>query len=183
MIAWKIGLALSLAFTLTGPVSAADPSFDRVLSGDYREMLLKAKHAYGGKHYDEAFHAFQRTACGGDKESQSALGRMYLLGQGVTRDDLTGYAWLKVAAEVRQRGYRTIVEKMEQSMTPEQKRLAEPEATRLVELYGLRSTKMSCNLSATQGGHILDSVVCTPQDDGPNLLLKRCVAETPSTGH
>jgi len=36
---------------------------------------------------------------------------------------------------------------------------------------------MSCNLTATQGGHILDSVVCAPREDGPNLLLKRCVAE------
>lgn len=181
----NIGLALSLALGLAGQASAAafDESFERVLPADFRSMLLKAKHAYEGKKYDEAFVAFQRTACGGDKESQSALGRMYLLGQGVARDDLTGYAWLKVAAEVRMRGYQGIVEKIEKSMTPEQKRIAEAEAAKLVDNYGLRASKMSCNLTATQGGHILDSVTCTPQDDGPNLMLKRCMDALPAVGH
>jgi TPR repeat protein len=179
----KIRLAVLLALAFASPArvsaAAADPSFDRLLPGDYREMLLRGKRAYEGKRFDEAFQAFQRTACGGDKESQSMLGRMYLLGQGVGRDDLTGYAWLKVAAEVRQRGYQAIVDKIENAMKPEQRRLADPEAARLVDLYGLRATKMSCNLHATQGGHILDSVMCTPKDDGPNLLLKRCTVGTP----
>lgn len=158
---------------------AASEDFERVLPGDYRDMLLNARNAYDGKRYDEAFHAFQRTACGGDKQSQSALGRMYLLGQGVARDDLTGYAWLKVAAEVRFRGYQAIVQKIEQAMTPAQHRIADPEAARLVGLYGLRATNMSCNLSASQGGHIQDNIVCTPRPDGTQLLLRRCVADKP----
>lgn len=179
--------ALALLVALAGASAAhADPfdaSFERVLPGDYRELRLDAKNAYAGKRYDEAFHAFQRTACAGDKESQSAIGRMYLLGQGVARDDITGYAWLKVAAEVRQRGYQGIVDKIEHAMTPAQRQLADPEARRLIDLYGLRATKMSCNLSATQGGHILDAVTCTPQDDGPNLMLKRCAAPVAASGH
>ena len=157
--------------------SAASEDFERVLPSDYRDMLLKAKNGYDGKRYDEALHAFQRTACAGDKESQSALGRMYVLGQGVARDDLTGYAWLKVAAEVRFPGYQAIVRKIEQAMTPEQRQIADPEAAKLVGLYGLRATNMSCNMAASQGGHILDSMVCTPRRDGAQLLLRRCVAD------
>lgn len=174
-----VRLIVLLAVVASGATLAASiaDGFDRVLPGDWRSMLLKAKRAYEGKRYDEAFAAFQRTACAGDKESQSALGRMYLLGQGTARDDLTGYAWLKVAAEVNQRGYHAIVEKMEDAMRPEQRRIADAEARRLIDNYGLRATNMSCNLAATQGGHILDSVVCAPREDGPNLLLKRCVAE------
>lgn len=181
----KIGLALALGLSLVGPVCAGNlyENFDRVLPSDFRAMLLKAKHAYETKHYDEAFTVFQRTACAGDKESQSALGRMYLMGQGVARDDLTGYAWLKVAAEVRMRGYQGIVDKMEKAMTPEQKRLADAEAAKLIENYSLRATRMSCNLTASQGGHIMDGVTCVAQDDGPNLLLKRCVDALPSVGH
>lgn len=175
-IACFAALPLLVAAAAATAASIAE-GFDRVLPGDYRSMLLKAKHAYENKRYDEAFTAFQRTACAGDKESQSALGRMYLLGQGTPRDDLTGYAWLKVAAEVNQRGYHAIVEKIEQAMRPEQRRIADAEARRMIDNYGLRATQMSCNLAATQGGHILDSVVCAPREDGPNLLLKRCVAE------
>jgi TPR repeat protein len=185
MIIRKIGLALALGLSLAGSASAGAiyENFDRVLPADFRAMLLKAKHAYEAKRYDEAFATFQRSACAGDKESQSALGRMYLLGQGVARDDLTGYAWLKVAAEMRMRGYQTIVDKIEHSMTAEQKRIAEPEAAKLIENYGLRASKMSCNLTASQGGHIMDGVTCAPQEDGPNLLLKRCVDALPSVGH
>lgn len=174
-----VRLAVSLALVASGAALAASiaEGFDRVLPGDYRSLLLKGKHAYEGRRYDEAFAAFQRTACAGDKESQSALGRMYLLGQGTARDDLTGYAWLKVAAEVNQRGYHAIVDKIEAAMRPEQRRIADVESRRLIDNYGLRATNMSCNLTATQGGHILDSVVCAPREDGPNLLLKRCVAE------
>lgn len=166
-----------VVFAIAITASVASENFERVLPGDYRDMLFKARNAYDGKRYDEAFQTFQRTACGGDKESQSALGRMYLLGQGVTRDDLTGYAWLKIAAEVRFRGYQTIVRKIEQAMTPEQHRIADPEAAKLVGLYGLLATNMSCNMTASQGGHILDSMVCTPRREGAQLLLRRCVAD------
>ncbi|MEO7324448.1 MAG: hypothetical protein ABIW82_06440 [Dokdonella sp.] len=185
MIFRKFGLALALGLSLAGTASAGNlyENFDRVLPAEFRAMLLKAKHAYETKQYDEAFTAFQRTACAGDKESQSALGRMYLMGQGVARDDLTGYAWLKVAAEVRMRGYQGIIDKMDKAMTPEQKRLADAEAAKVIENYSLRATRMSCNLTASQGGHIMDGVTCAPQDDGPNLLLKRCVDALPSVGH
>ena len=174
-----LGAALFMRVTTA---LAASADFERVFPSDYRDMLFRAKNAYDGKRYDEAFHLFQKTACAGDKESQSAVGRMYLLGQGVTRDDFAGYAWLKVAAEVRFRGYQMIVQKLEQAMTPQQRAIADPEAAKLIDLYGLRATNMSCDAAASRRGHVIDSVICTPQRDGPQLLLRQCVAATPLAG-
>jgi hypothetical protein len=174
------GLACMSA-TAAGPLAG---DFERMLPADYRALLLKARNAYDGKRYDEAFRGFQRAACAGDKESQSAVGRMYLLGQGVARDDLVGYAWLKVAAEIRSLGYQSIVKKLDAAMTPEQHRIADPEAEKLIGLYGMRATNMSCNTTASRGGHVIDSIACTPQYDGGSLLLKQCVspAKAPAPG-
>src|SRR5664279_3382894 len=73
--------------------------FERVPEDVYQQMLHDGGMAYEHKDYPQAFKLTQRTACAGDKTSQEMLGRMYVLGQGVARDDLTGYAWLKLAAE------------------------------------------------------------------------------------
>lgn len=172
-----LGVALGAATMIA---SAAGEDFERVLHGQYTTMLRDAKKAYEGKRYEQAFTAFQRTACAGDKESQSAIGRMYLLGQGVSRNDLTGYAWLKVAAETRMRGYQQIVDKLEQAMTPAQREIANKQAATLIDQYGLRATNMSCNLSSSRGGLIQDAVVCTPRSEGLQVLLKRCVAPAPA---
>ena len=169
---------------ITSTVCAADAGadFDKVTPTDYADMLLNAGKAYDAKHYDEAFKAFKRTACAGDKQSQSAVGRMYLLGQGVTRNDITGYAWLKVAAEVRFPGYQTITKQLEQAMTPEQRKIADPQAEKLISQYGMRATNMSCHTAASRHGHIIDSIVCTPDRDGARFLLKQCAAAAPAAG-
>ena len=69
---------------------------------------------------------------------------MYLLGQGVARDDLTGYAWLKVAAEKIFPGYQTIVRELEQAMKPEQRKLADAGAAAKIREYGLAASGVSC---------------------------------------
>lgn len=160
--------------------SAADADFERMLRGEYASMLFNAKKAYEGKRYEEAFKTLQRTACAGDKESQSAIGRMYLLGQGVARNDLTGYAWLKVAAETKMRGYQSIVDTLRQAMTPAQRQVADEQAATLIDQYGLRTTNMSCSLGSSRGGLIKDTVTCVPRSEGAQVLLKRCVATAPA---
>ncbi|MEP7043114.1 MAG: hypothetical protein ABI843_08620 [Dokdonella sp.] len=152
--------------------------FDHVFASQYTEMLRNAKLAYEHARYDEAFGLFQRAACAGDKESQSAIGRMYLLGQGVPRDDLVGYAWLKVAAEIIFPGYQKIVHQLDDAMRPEQRSIADAEARRHIEQYGLAATNMSCGTAASRRGHIVDQIVCTPEHDGGQLLLKRCSGES-----
>jgi len=100
-----------------------------------------------------------------------------LLGQGVERNDLTGYAWLKVAAEVIFPGYQKIVKSLEGAMTPEQRKQADAGAARKIDLYGLAATNMSCGTHASRGGHIVDEILCTPRIEGQQLLLRRCAEE------
>ena len=157
--------------------SADDPGFDRVFPSVYVDLLYDSKTAYEAKRYDEAFPLMQKAACAGDKESQWMLGHMYLLGQGVERNDLTGYAWLKVAAEVIFPGYQKIVKSLEGAMTPEQRKQADAGAARKIDLYGLAATNMSCGTHASRGGHIVDEILCTPRIEGQQLLLRRCAEE------
>jgi len=175
----KILLVAVLSMSGIGAALAADTNeFERVLPVQYSHMLRDAKFAYDEKRYDDAFRLFQRTACAGDKESQSALGRMYLLGQGVVRDDITGYAWLKVAAEMIFPGYQKIVHQLEEAMTSEQRALADARARQMIDLYGRAATNMSCSQNASRGGYVIDSIVCTPRREGNTMLLKQC-ANTP----
>ncbi|HEY0229604.1 MAG TPA: hypothetical protein VGC55_00010 [Dokdonella sp.] len=162
-----------------GWARTSSESFERVFPQEYTQMLRNAKIAYEHERYDEAFRLFQRTACAGDKESQSALGRMYLLGQGVTRDDLVGYAWLKVAAEILFPGYQKIVHQLEDAMTPQQRSIADVEANQRIALYGIAATNMSCGKTASRRGHIVDQIECTPERDGARFLLRRC-ADAPA---
>lgn len=167
--------ALIALWTVDGWARAGSESFERVFPVEYSQMLRNAKIAYEHERYDEAFQLFQRTACAGDKESQSALGRMYLLGQGTTRDDLVGYAWLKVAAEVLFPGYQKIVHQLEDAMTPQQRSIADVEASQRIAQYGLAATNMSCAKAASRRGHIVDQIECIPERDGGQFRLKRCI--------
>jgi hypothetical protein len=151
--------------------------FDRVEPSAYADMLRDAATAYGAGRYDKSFTLFQRVACAGDKQSQSALGRMYMLGQGVKRDDLTGYAWLKLSAEVIYPKYQSVVRTLEEAMTPEQRQIADSKVAKLSDRYSISASRMSCSLSASKGGHIIDQIICTPQREGNRLLLRQCDAE------
>jgi len=172
-------MALLAAIACLPPVAVATEgnAFERVFPNEYRDILRRASLAYDAHRYDEAFGLYQRGACAGDKQSQSVLGRMYLLGQGVERNDLTGYAWLKVAAEVIFPGYQKIVKSLEGAMTPEQRKQADAGAARKIDLYGLAATNMSCGTHASRGGHIVDEILCTPRIEGQQLLLRRCAEE------
>jgi hypothetical protein len=157
--------------------TAAAPRFESVFPSVYADLLYNSKTAYEAKRYDEAFPLMQKAACAGDKESQWMLGHMYLLGQGVARDDFTGYAWIKVAAEFNQHEYRSTVETIEKAIGPKQLPAVQAEARKFVDDYGLRATNMSCNRAASQHGHIMDRIICTPKDDGQFDMLRRCAAD------
>lgn len=176
-MAIRKGLLLAAGICMLSQAFAGESGtelFERVEPSAYRDMLTDAASAYGAGSYDDSFARFRRTACAGDKQSQSALGRMYLLGQGVQRDDLTGYAWLNLAAEVIYPKYQSVVRALEEAMTPEQRKIADGRVAVLKERYSLSATGMSCSLSASKGGHIIDQIVCTPRNEGKRLLLRRC---------
>lgn len=164
--------------------AASDREFDRVFSTDYRDMLLNAAKAYDRGDYDHAFKLIRRDACAGDKSSQAALGKMYLLGQGVERNDLIGYAWLETAGEYQFMRTRGIARKLHQAMTPKQRAVADAKADELLRLYGMRASGMSCAARASQGGHINDMVYCQPRSagsiaDSSHIELRRCAHSAP----
>jgi len=174
--------ALLLAFLLplvSIAANAADDSFDRVLPGAYQDVLQGASSAYDKKDFARAFELNQRGACAGDKTSQAILGRMYILGQGVPRDDVTGYAWVRLAADFSFADFTSLARKLEAAMTPEQKKAGEAKADVLRKNYGPAATNMSCHGVSRRGVYLIDSVVCTPESEGGRLLLRRC-AEAPA---
>jgi TPR repeat protein len=175
-----IAAVFTAAAALTAAAGSADGGgFERGFESVYTDLLFNSKTAYQAKRYDEAFPLMKKAACAGDKESQWMLGHMYLLGQGVARDDFTGYAWIKVAAEFNSSEYRSTAEKIEHAIDPKQLPSIEAEARKFVDAYGLRGTNMSCNLAASQHGHIMDRIICTPRYDGQLALLRQCVDAQP----
>lgn len=180
---WKnIWWAAFIPALLTGEAhtfSSAD--FERMDLVKYRTVLRDAFNAYTNKRYEDAFHSFQRAACAGDKSAQSAVGRMYLLGQGVQRNDLTGYAWLAVAAEFVFPKYQSIVAQLKAAMNPEQLKLASAREDELKRLYGFAATNMSCEMtsSVTSGSNIKDAIQCMPRAEGSQVLVRRCVDGAP----
>jgi len=170
----RLGL-LVLLLSATA-ASAADDSFERVLPGAYQDLLHDASSAYDKKDYARAFELNQRGACAGDKTSQAILGRMYILGQGVPRDDVAGYAWIRLAADFSFADFTSLARKLEAAMTPAQKAAGEAKADVLRKNYGPAATNMSCHGESRRGVYLIDSVVCTPESEGGRLLLRRCEA-------
>jgi len=103
-------------------LAADDALFEEIQPGAYPDMLSQATIAYDKHDYDRAFALNHRAACGGDKTSQAIVGRMYVLGQGTPRDEITGYAWIKLAAEFSYADYTSLARKLGAAMTPEQRK-------------------------------------------------------------
>jgi hypothetical protein len=142
-------------------------------------MFVDAVHEHQAGHLADSFRKFLRLACGGDKASQEQIGRMYLSGEGVSKNSAMAYLWLKVASEYNFGPYRAIVKKFEAVLKPEQAKHLGELAEELRAQYGLRATNMTCNAesSATFSSNIKDAVVCSPARSGPLLLVQRCYAD------
>ena len=171
---WIIGLAAIAANACAGD----EAQFERVQYDAWYNSLRDAALAYDRKDYPNAFALYRHAACAGDKTSQAIVGRMYVLGQGTPRDEITGYAWIKLAAEFSYADYTSLARKLEAAMTPEQRTRATAQADAMRKNYGLAATGMSCHAESRRGAYLLDSVVCTPESTGGGRLeLRRCVDE------
>jgi len=158
-----------------GAIAASDAVFERMPADAYTDMLRSAGAAYERKQYTKAFELNQRAACAGDKTSQAILGRMYVLGQGVARDEVAGYAWIKLAAEFNFPDFSTLAHKLEAAMTPEQRAQGNAKSDALRKDYGLGATNIGCRGEAKRSLYVIDAVVCTPQSGGGGtVLLHRC---------
>jgi TPR repeat protein len=169
-----------LVLAVWATASATDGGlFDRVQAGVYADMQHEATLAYDRKDYARAFELNRRAACAGDRTSQAILGRMYLLGQGTARDDVTGYAWIRFAADFGYRDFTSLARKLEAALPPEQRAQGNALADTLRVRYGPAVTNMSCHGEARHGVYVIDAVICTPDSDGGQVLLRRCVDEAP----
>ena len=167
---------LGLAAVAATAGAADEAQFERVLSDNYNNSLRQATIAYDHKDYARAFELNRRAACAGDKTSQAIVGRMYLLGQAPTRDDLTGYAWIKLAAEFPYADFTSLARKLEASLSDEVRERGNARADAMRKLYGLAATNMSCHGESRRAAYLVDSVVCTPQSaGGGEVELRRCV--------
>jgi TPR repeat protein len=174
-------LFTALAALVASTAAHALDNFDQLPSTTYSDILNKGKEDYVEKRYDDAFPLLKQAACAGDKESQWSLGQMYLLGQGVQRDDVTGYSWLSAAAELQPSPYSTAFAKIEQSVDPKQLSVLKSHGDARVDKYGMSATRMSCHQSASRGGHVLDRVVCEPDRVGRTRLIHRCLDSDSAT--
>jgi hypothetical protein len=171
-----ISVGLGLALVCARADAADEAMFDRVQSSVYADMQRQATAAYEGKDYAKAFELNQRMACAGDRTSQAILGRMYVLGQGAGKDPVTGYAWIRVAADFNFAEFTSLARKLEAAMTPEQRDKGNAKAEVFRRNYGPAVTNMSCHGESRHGVYLIDSVVCSPAvGGGGQVLLRRCV--------
>jgi len=172
---WIIGMA---AFAADARAAGGEAQFEHVQYDAWYNSLRDAAVAYEHKDYKQAFDLNRHAACAGDKTSQAILGRMYLLGQTPTRDDLTGYAWIKLSAEFSFADFTSLARKLEAALTPEIRDQGNARADALRKQYGLAATNMSCHGESHHGGYVIDSAVCTPQNaGGGEFRLRRCIDE------
>jgi len=173
----KYTSAIVLAFGVTAVASAADRAlFNRVQPGAWANLQHEATQSYDQKDFARAFALNRRLACAGDKTSQAILGRMYILGEGTARDEMSGYAWIRFAADFGFRDFTSLARKLEAALSSAQRTQGNARADGLRASYGPAVTNTSCFGEARHGVYIIDSIVCTPDSAGVSqVLLRRCV--------
>ncbi len=75
---------------------------------------------YVNKEYAGAMKYFQIGAYYADKFSQLSIGLMYVNGEGVPKDMLTGYAWIDIAAEREYPDFVATRDRVKASLTPDE---------------------------------------------------------------
>jgi hypothetical protein len=74
---------------------------------------------YVSKNYRDAMKYFEIGAYYADKFSQLSIGLMYVNGEGVPKDTLTGYAWIDIAAERDYPDFVATRDRVKASLTPD----------------------------------------------------------------
>ena len=171
-----LGASLALIAAAAGAAAPGEPGFEQIDPVTYGGMFTDAVQAQHAGRKAEAFGKFLRLACGGDKAAQEEVGLMYLVGEGVEKNTATAYLWLKTAAEFNLASFRTLTNKIEDAMTPEQRKHFGQLADAMRERYGQRATNVTCSAhsSSTFSSNIKDSVLCSPKRGGSMLQLQRC---------
>jgi TPR repeat protein len=160
----RILLAASIAATGLAGSAIADQDWQTMDFQDWRLMLRDAHAAYEREDYEKAAERYVVTACMGDKNSQFALGSMYLMGHGVPADALKAYAWYKVASESREPDYLRAYERLDKVIPAEHRATAEAMAAQYLTDFGERATGVNCERRAEAGTKI-SRLECKPPID------------------
>lgn len=158
-----------------GGAVATDDAFERMTYNEFRLMLKDAHEAYQKDEHQRAFGLYERNACTGDKNSQFALGSMYLYGEGTAADALKAYAWLASAAEAREPRYQKEFAKLDEVIPPEHRDAAKRAADDVISRYGMKQTNVHCAMRAGAGTRI-SALDCKPPVDPRSgyVEVKRC---------
>ena len=173
---WWLSGVLTLVYLNVSAESSSEPIFETLPHQDYYDLLRRSEQAMRDKQSANVAEFQQRFACAGSQANQAALGGLYLTGRGVARDDITGYAWLKLAAASGVYKYRELTQILEKSMTPDQRSAADAKVAALKALYGPASTHMTCAQAEATGSH-LKELQCEPEradSTGKLVRLRRC---------
>lgn len=172
-----IAAALALGTVGVAAASIEKGRFSRMTQSEYDLMVRDGHDAWQRSNDASAQRNFLKSACAGDKDSQFALGTMYLTGDGAPADGLKAYAWYSLAAEIDDKRYREAFAKVS-ALVPEQYReLADAEGQRLRQSYGLDATGQRCRMDAQVGTRI-QRRVCRPEITGGSqarfYLVRQC---------
>ena len=107
---------------------------------------------YAHHQYQAALKYFEIGAFYADKLSQLSLGLMYVNGEGVPKDPITGYAWLDLAAERAYPDFVATRDRVKSELTPEQLAQALVVRAQLAEKYcdALAKPRMAKQLALDQ---------------------------------
>lgn len=175
----SILFATVVALSTAGVAAASmDKSrFTRMSQSEYDLMVRDGHDAWQRNNGTSAQRNFLKSACAGDKDSQFALGTLYLTGEGVPADGLKAYAWYSLAAEIDDKRYRDAFAKVSELVPEQYREMASAESERLRQSYGLDATGQRCKMDAQVGTRI-QRRVCRPEiTGGPQArfyLVRQC---------
>jgi len=145
-LAFVISSVASLAFA--SDVAGDDPMNDPTVQKTLRAMNdastwyhpdlfgeFAGVKRYVNKNYADAMKYFEIGAYYADKFSQLSIGLMYVNGEGVPKDMLTGYAWIDIAAEREYPDFVATRDRVKAALTPDELQRAQAIRDKLALRY------------------------------------------------
>jgi hypothetical protein len=158
-----VGMLTALSLTMQAHSeddALKEPGIQRALSAMYNASTVGHPDLYGefsgmrhySRHeYKQALKYFEVGALYADKLSQLCLGLMYLNGEGVSKDPVTAYAWMDIAAERDYPDFVATRDTLKAELTPEQLAQAMAMRGKLAEKYGDNVAKHRLVVQLRQG--------------------------------
>jgi len=141
-----LSTVLSVSFSLQASEQISPDTLDQTMSD--------AKNAVAEENYTQAFELYSKAAHWGHKGAQYILGELYMMGKGVARDPVVGYAWLEVAAESRVHEIVRARNQAKKELSDKQRTEAEALAVQIEASYGLTAAGVTCKREIRTGTNI-----------------------------